>query len=52
MQIEDHLKNDRCFPNILFVDDEDNILKAITRSLKKHPFNVFVAQKRLMLIAT
>lgn len=42
MQIKDHLKNDS-FSNVLFIDDEDKILSALTRSLKDHPYTVFTA---------
>ncbi len=43
MPNDDQLKNDNDFPAILFIDDEEKILTAISRALKSHPFQVFVA---------
>lgn len=40
---DNHLKIDGPDPAILFIDDEENILSAIDRSLRSHPFEVFVA---------
>ncbi|GEM_PF-1941697 len=44
MKIEEHLKNVELRTAVLFIDDEENVLRAIMRTLRDESFPIFRAQ--------